>query len=176
MKLSNSILILFVFLNISIVKAEYKSFQIQMDGCNDIMETDIGQCTLNKCNVSTSFKIIHVIGNLYEIFLYENKCEIGINYSFINCSTVPLSNLNDNEASSPKNGLEVELNDGQITLSNSTKNIYCFNEMSHSSHDDDLLQLNNSDHDEQNQSSISNNFSKYNYLTIFSYLLVLLII
>ncbi|KAM9996765.1 hypothetical protein ACTFIZ_001717 [Dictyostelium cf. discoideum] len=176
MKLSNSILILFVFLNISIVKAEYKSFQIQMDGCTNIMETNIGQCTINKCNDTTSFKITHVTGNLYELYLYKNKCETGINYSFINCSSIPIENQNVQNSISPQinlNGIEANINDGKISLSKFNSKIYCFNEMSHSSHDDDFLQLNQHETD---LSSNSNKYSKYNFITLFSYLLVLFII
>ncbi|KAM9972929.1 hypothetical protein ACTFIR_012300 [Dictyostelium discoideum] len=182
MKLSNSILILFVFLNISIVKAEYKSFQIQMDGCNNIMETNIGQCTTNKCNDTTSFKITHVTGNLYELYLYKNNCETGINYSFINCSTLPIENQNGQNSKnsiSPQinlNGIEANINNGKISLSKLNSKIYCFNEMSHSSHDDDFLQLNNFNHHETDLSSNSIKYSKYNFITLFSYLLVLLII
>ncbi|KAN0025183.1 hypothetical protein ACTFIU_003439 [Dictyostelium citrinum] len=179
MKLSNSILILFVFLNISIVKAEYKSFHVQMGGCTDIMETNIGQCTINKCNDTTSFKITHVTGNLYELYLYNNKCETGINYSFINCSTIPISNHKDQTSLTSQinsNGLQVNINDGKISLSKYFSKIYCFNEMSHSSHDDDFLQLNNNLNHDQDLTSNSINYSKYNFITIFSYLFFLLII
>ncbi|KAK5574795.1 hypothetical protein RB653_010048 [Dictyostelium firmibasis] len=149
-----------------------------MGDCTDIMETNIGQCTLNKCNHTTSFKIAHVTGNLYEIYLYNKNCETGINYSFINCSTIPISNQNEKSSTSSQinsKGIEVKIDNTKISLSKFNTKVYCFNEMSQSSNDDDFLQLNNFNHN-SHLSSNSNSYSKYNFLTFFSYLLILLII